>query len=243
MNAGSRGEILEEIQSHANEIDDNPKSLIEHFGSPEELAQQYLEGEIPKTQISSKFATVGRRFFITIGISVTAIVLISFFTIKMMNKDDFNYADVNSTEIQKNQTEWKTANWPDSNQIYIEQSRVVFYWHDEKTISWKCEGSANDSVDSATKLKLRHASCFIYLPQIKTPTISISQSSVVMVKPGNSVEIDMNQSSLRIAQNGAQYGYVLNTSQSDIDDFNSVKESPVQISIQANESSVSNYQF
>ena len=127
-------------------------------------------------------------------------------------------------------------NWHDQIRLRVQQAHVVVYWHEAPELHWYCEGRQNSSPVLGQMIELRHDFCVLRLP-LQTADFEVLQSDLVLVKPGASVAVDVNQSEIRIAQNGEAYQYHLQLEDSTVAEFKSV-DGATQIVISGRESSV-----
>lgn len=238
MDSSSRNDIVQEIKSHAAE---SGTPLIEHFGSPEELAKQYFDGEIVAKPVAKKILGIGKRLFTWIGIVVVVLIAAVSLFIWFMSGDEFNYADENASELAGAQTQWTKQDWDAPLHISLDQAFSVFYWHDAKEIRWSCVGNSGPVFNDDTTISFRHAKCLVYLPK-NALTINADQTQLVLVSPQVSADISVTQTNLRIAENGIQYRYEMNAARSNFKGLESHQEAELAISIEANESMVSQYE-
>lgn len=238
----AREDILREIQSHIEEFDGGSNSLIERFGPPQELADQYLDGEPVKPTLSKKAIGFGRTVFLFIGITVAALIAVIAVVVRIYTTDDFDYANEGATELTDGRSLWPSINIATQVDLEIQQARVTLYWHDKPTLDWKCRSDDQDEDFNPTQTKIRHNSCLLFLP-VQPATIRSQQSHLVMVRPRAAVHINLVQSDLRIAENRNDYQYQIEQRRSSVDPFRSVPNAPVKIKIVADESSVKQYEY
>lgn len=238
MDRNSRNDIVQEIQSHAEE---SGTRLIERFGSPDELAKQYLQGEVIAKPVTKKMLGIGKRLLTWIGIGVVILIAATALFVWIMSSDDFNYADENAPELTSQDTDWVSKEWDAPLKIELDQATSVFYWHDAKTIRSSCLGDHQPLIKDDSTMSIRHAKCLIYLPKTAI-TIEADQAQLVLVRPQVSVDISMQQASLRIAENGEQYRYEMNTERTKVSGMKSHNDAELTISVKAYESTVSPYE-
>jgi len=242
MDKTSRDEILLEIKSHADALGESSESLFARFGDPEILAQQYLEDEPLKSSVSQKARGIGNNVLAGIGIVVSALIvgLISLYYIYA--GDDFDYADEQAPQLSLDGAKWTTMSWSQTMIFEVEQSEVIFYWNDRNLIGWNCKGDIRLPEDHQGKIKIVQSSCLVSLPKQKT-VLQARQSSIVVVRPQAWAQIEIKQSTMRIAENGGRYRYIIDKVRSDIDDFTSNDSAEIEIQIAAIESTIRRYSY
>lgn len=238
--AQCRADIIREIKSHINEPHNDDQTLEERFGLPEDLAQQYLDGEAIKPTFTAQLNRFGKQILIGCGGLMIAAIVAAALIMGYFSKDEFNYADETAAELTDKRRHWQSILWQDRTVFQIEQSKVIFYWHHNPTIRWHCEGDEAINIETGGMLKIRHNRCLIYLPQ-QASQIDAYQTDIVIVKPQASIRINIHQSNLRIAENGVRYQYMIDSTNSRIGALNSVEKADIQLAIVAVESHVSDY--
>lgn len=241
MDSHAREQILREIQSHADEMNEGDESLISRFGNPQTLASQYLEDEELKPSISHKARGIGKTILLGIGIVASILIISIVILVKLYSGDEFNYADENAPELSMQNSNWTSIDWDHPLDIVVRQAQVVIYWQDKSAISWNCKGDQIPQTEGQ-HIFIEHASCLIYLPK-RASKLRALQASLVLVRPGNSTQIEVEQSNLRIAENGTAYGYQIKNKRSNIDAFESQSTANFQIDITANESTITRYEY
>lgn len=236
LDSDSRNDIIQEIQSHAAE---SGTPLIERFGSPEELAGQYLDGEIIAKPVSKKILGIGKRLFTWIGIAVVGLIVAITLFVWLISGDDFNYADEKAEELTGSDTTWISKDWDAPLTVKMDQASTVLYWHDAASVRWSCKAKDQPTIGDGV-LSLRHSKCLVYLPKTAV-TLNSDQSQIVMVRPQVSVDINMEQSSLKIAENGEKYRYEFEGGRSKFDGLQSDSEAKYTITIKSQESMIAPY--
>ena len=242
MDKQSRADILLEINSHVEELGDDNFSLLERFGSPEDLAKQYLEGATIAMPIKGRVSFWGKRLLLSIAAACIFVIVATVISIWYLSQDDFNFANEQATQLQIDNSNWNTTETFQPIELNIDQSQASIYWHSKNQVSWKCKGANPDMNPASTRLDIRHNNCLIFLPS-KPVSISINQASVVIVRPQGNVALRMQQASLRIAENGAEYQYIISKDRSNIGQFKSSPSATVTVDIKAMESTIEHYQF
>lgn len=233
----SRNDIIQEIQSHAAE---SGTPLSERFGSPEELANQYLEGEIIAKPVAKKILGIGKKVIAWIGISVVALIAAIALLVWLMSGDDFNYADENAAELTSTDVMWISKDWDAPLTVNMDQASAVFYWHDAKTVRWNCDADEQPTLDDGV-MKLRHSKCLVYLPKAAL-TLNADQSQMVIVRPQAELNISMEQASLKVAENGEKYRYEIESSRTRFDGLQSQDDAQYTLTIKAHESMIVEYE-
>ena len=82
---------------------------------------------------------------------------------------------------------------------------------------------------------------FIFLPK-NALTLTADQSKIVMVRPQVSVDVSLEQASLRMAENGVKYRYVSEVSRTKLTGLQSHDDAELTINIKAHESMISQYE-
>ena len=72
--------------------------------------------------------------------------------------------------------------------------------------------------------------------------IVTDQAQIVLVKPQASINMNIKQTGLRIAENGNQYRYDVNANRSNFSDLKSYDEAEVTIKIKSLEAMISAYE-
>ena len=237
----SRNNILLEIKSLISELS-TQESIEAHFGTPTELATQYLEGEKIAPTVGKKIMGIGKNIFVVIGIGITLLILGIILTAWYFSNDHFNYADTSAKELNKDGTNWHSVEWNSDINIDVEQGRAVIYWHDQASINWNCGDKQNLNPTANKILKIRHDQCILFLPK-QALTVKGNQSDIVLVKPENPAKINLRQSKLRIAKNGGNYKLQINAVRSAIGDLSFDEKASIVISIDAEESQIERYEY
>lgn len=242
MDKQSRNDILLEIKSHADEQGDDDFSLMEQFGSPQELANQYLDGTTIAAPISARATFWRKRLLLSIGAATVFVITATVISVWYLSQDDFDFADEQSPQLNTESADWVTKEMPQSIEVNLQQSQATIYWHSENKISWKCKGDNPVMNLTEGKLGIRHNKCLIFLP-LQSTSINIIQSSAVIVRPQANVFLTLEQGSLRIAENDTEYRYEIKRDKSTSDDFRSSQSALVLVDINAMESTIEHYQF
>ena len=241
MNRQAREDILQEIQSHIEESGGDAQSLLDMFGPPEQLASQYLEDEPLSTPLTKKIAGISGKVFMVIGIVVIALITAVAILAKFIISDDFNYADENAKELRSAKQQWSQIEPVRPIRFDLSQSQLVLYWYEDSRILWNCEGENVPQQLDDGLIKLRHNSCLMYLP-VEDSAVKALQSDIVIVRPRSGINLEIEQSKLRIAENNTRYRYRIDKRRSEVTDLASHDEAEIEIGINALESSVSAYE-
>lgn len=241
LDGETRKNILLEIEGLVSEV--GPEESIEdRFGSPEQLAKQYLEGETIHPTVGKKVTSVSKKIFLWVGITITllALGLAAFFW--YFGQDKFDYADLNAEELNRKGVNWKSMDWSSEITIELDQARAIIYWHDEQSLDWNCGNGEGVKPVANEVIKLRHNECLIFLPK-QAVSFSVNQADLVLVKPETSINIKLYQSKLRVAERGNKYKFDINAKQSSVDNFNSHDDSPLVLNVRAEESQIGLYKY
>jgi hypothetical protein len=242
MDKQSRTDILLEIKSHAIELGGDDFSLMEQFGAPQELAKQYLDDATIAAPVTGRVSFWGKCLLLWFGAATTLVIAATAILVWYLTQDDFNFADEQSPQLQIESTGWTTNDWSQPIAMNLHQSQTTIYWHSEDQISWKCKG-LNPELDLPKgKLDIRNKQCLIFLPR-QPASINATQATTIIVRPQANVSLTLEQGSLRIAENGANYRYAIEKDSSAVDVFQSSPSALVTIDINANESTIERYQF
>lgn len=236
LDKASRNDIIQEIKSHAAESGD---PLVERFGSAEELAKQYLGSEKIAKPLSTQIWGISKSVLKFLGIAVISLIGIIAISSYFFTKDKFNYADESAPELTESKGQWQTKEWSTDLTLKIDQASIVFYWHDNNTIRWDCDGSGLEK-ENETSLLFHQSHCLVYLPKV-TSTFNIEQSQVVLVRPQTSLAINARQTSIKIAENGEKYKYEINKNQTKVADMESFDDAKYTLKFKTQESMIARY--
>lgn len=241
LDSKTRQEILREIQSHIDESQCPDEALVERFGEPEKLAASYME-DLPETQrkSTSRAKSMGKSLLMTLGGIVVATVVLSTLAYWYFSGDDFNYENQEAAELREGFGGWKSKKVTGKINLLAHQSQIIVYWHDKEEISWSCK-SADDPAISESNIEISRDHCYLYLPQ-RESAISASQSQVVAITPKADININVHQSTLRIAEPDEGLSYNINNSDSWINDLKHNENASVSITVTADQSTVKPYQ-
>ena len=237
----ARDNILLEIKGLISELS-TQESIEEHFGSPSELAQKYLEGEKITPTVGKKFMGFGKKLFITIGVGITVLIIGLSLLAWYFSDDSFNYADTSAEQLDRKSANWHSVEWNSDIKIEVDQGRAVFYWQDEARIYWNCGNKQNLNPVSNKMLKIRHDQCLIFLPK-QSVEIKADQADIVLIKPQSSANLTLTQSKLRIAEKDGKYKFEINATRSAIGNLTSHDDALTTISINAEESQIERYEY
>lgn len=219
-----RKAICEEIQSLIENEGIDDKQLIERLGSPQQLAQNYIDeshqGEQPwwRHLMARILQFIGIIFIILLVLVCTLIIYFIYY----IDTDSFDYAKYNAHNLPIDQEGYHPfVTWQPLTdqpltkvrQIEVKQAKVIVYWYDTQTISWACK-HRSDSHQSEQTLSIHKNNCLLRLPKSQFFEINTWQSNMVLIKPYSS-QIQLNQSelSLDLSDDTSMH---LNSHQSDI---------------------------
>ncbi len=232
LDKGKKNEIIEEIKSYIEESNATYDLLVERFGTPKELATNYLE-DMPINEASgNKMWSRTKKYIITMLVSLVVIVLLVALVIYFITKDPYDYSSYNAKTIeQKIEAPW--VSFKDITKLDFAQSKVIVYGTSEDKVSLSCKtkecvdedgnsidcfGSKNTSQNNT--LFIKQSSCFLKLPKEKMD-IKIYQSKVIIVEPKDRLNLDVEQSRISLASKNTRYQYNFMGKQSDIENFTS----------------------
>lgn len=241
INRNSREEIVREIESHIREMPEE-SSLVDRFGTPDELAKRYLEGVHVAPSAGKRAIGIGKTLLAVIGSIVLAVMIAVIVFFNYWNRDSFDYSNESAAELGDSTWGWHQVDRRSSLTVNVEQAKSVFYWHARDTLTWHCEGNDGEDRYQGEKLDIRQDECVIYLPRYLT-SLNVKQGDVVLVRPQADIRVDITQGKLRIAENDTAYRYQINSNRSDIGDFRSDESAPVLIDIEAMESRAEYYSY
>lgn len=243
MSRASREDILREIESSLEEMPDaDSQSLESRFGPVEDLARQYLDGESLPPSLGSRFGNTGRATLLFIGGATLALVCALTAMAWLFSGDKFDYADETALQREVADGDWSSLQWSDPVELQIEQAHAVIYWHDTAQLRWHCKGRDQPQPVPGRPIKLRHGFCLLFVPE-QAISAQVSQSDVVLVRPGASLKLKMVQGELRIAENGNTYRYELDLRDSDSNSLLSDANATTLIAVNAVESSITAYEY
>lgn len=241
IDSQNRDNILLEIEGHISELS-TQESIEERFGTPVELAKQYLKDETISPTVGKKVMGFSKKIFLTIGILITLVVLALGLYAWFYSQDAFNYADTTAKELNINEANWNSVEWNTNIIIDIDQARAVIYWHDQPSLHWNCGEKQDLNPVPDKTLMIRHDQCLIFLPK-QDVEISAKQADLVFIKPQASASIKLNQTKLRIAEKGVSYRFEIDATRSHIGSFMSKEDAPITITIKATESKIEAYEY
>ena len=237
-----REEIVLEIRSHMQEMGGEQASLFDHFGAPSDLASRYLEDESVRPSQTTRVGKAVRIVLASIGALVIILVVGVVWLYHSYIKDRFDYSNEKSVELAKAIEKRVMIPWSGAIETKINQSAVIVYWHDQSDLALQCAGGdEQERFDSGT-LKLNQDYCFLFLPKRETK-IQAKQSSLTLIQPKAETDLSLDQSRLRIAENGGSYTYEITALQSSIEGLQSVDNSEHRIAIKAKQSKITDYRY
>lgn len=233
-----RDEILKELKSHIDEENETYETLVNKFGSPEELAKKYLEDLPQKDTFSQKAVNKSKKGLMILGLLVVLffVALIIFFN--YYSKDDFDYSKYNAKTIdEKTNGLWTTQT--EVRDIEIEQAKVVFYWWEQDEVKYNCEGD-NPTI-SEVKISFRHTICYVKVPK-KHINFNILQSSTTFIKPDFIFNINAKQSEIKIDFQQEKYNFEAKLDDSIIKNIKSYDDG-IKVNINMRESVLKKYEY
>jgi len=213
-------EIVKEIESYIEESDASYSLLVERFGTPQELANSYLE-DMPINESKGKkiWSKTKKAVFTIIIFLIVVSIAVAIFVYNII-KDPFDYAKFDANTIDtKVENQWKKIDNIDS--LDIEQAKVVLYGSDKNVFEVSCEGNKN--IQNENTFVIKQSRCFLKVPKQKLNIKSI-QSEIVFVEPKDEIQFNSRQSRIRVASKKTQYKYELNGEESDFKKIKSNEE-------------------
>ncbi|MEM7168823.1 MAG: hypothetical protein AAF530_01540 [Pseudomonadota bacterium] len=240
----TRDDVVLEIEGHIAALSEDNLSLIDRFGTPEALAGQYVEqqsGVDRQTKsLGQRVAGLGKGVLILIG-SVTVLLVAGItLIVYSFDGDDFDYANQAAPELSATAEGWESRPWTGPVEINAQQAQIVLYWHGQDSLRWHCDGRQFNV--GGRSMEVRHAHCLVFLPH-SAASIQAEQSAVTIVRPQADVDIDLDQSRLRLAAGSQAYRFDIESDLSDVADFPNDPSAPLAVTIIARESLVEPYAY
>lgn len=223
--------ILKEIKSYVEEENLSYNTLIEKFGSVDDLAASYLEDN----PIIVKKWYQKKRIYIILFIILLPIIFIYF-----SQKDPFDYSLYNENTINK-KVEYQWLKLENVEQLASVQSKVIIYSSSKDYLEYSCKNNKILSSDENNILHIKQKHCFIKLPN-NIKKIKAYQSNIVLVQAKSDLNIKLEQSKLSIAEKQDSYTYDIKINQSDYADLIS-KDSNIKITLELFQSQASYYSY
>lgn len=233
-----REEIIKEIESSMEEFD-SYDSLIHKFGTPKELAQNYLEILPQNSLLSEKAISSSKKILMFLGLSVLIFIIAIVIFINYYTKDEFDYSKYNSQNINDKVDGIWIKSKEEIQNISIEQSKAVFYWSEGNKIEYNCKGRKTEILNNS--MDIRQSICYIKLPKQKLQ-FNIRQSAIVFVKPNQKFKLNTEQSELRFAYSEEKYNFKVILNDSDIKNLKS-DDNGILIDGKVIESSLEKYKY
>lgn len=234
-----RENIINEITSYAVDAEAN---LYERLGSPETLAQQYLDGETPALPLAKKALRFGKKALVLISLALLLIVIIAGIIFWWITKDAFDYANIDAKELDTTNASWQRATVNNNLSINIRRAQVAFYWSDDNQLVWNCKGEPDIGL-TENSINIQRQSCLVFLPK-QHHTIHTERATVVLVEPKADVDLTIKQTTLRFANNGQAYYYDIQGSRLNLSDkIKADNNATISIQVNALESTISPYHY
>lgn len=220
LDKSKKEEIVKEIQSYIQESDVDYSLLVERFGTPEDLAKSYLEDMDIEEKAGKSIYSKAKKVALTIFIFLVIVFIVIGTFIYFKTKDPFDYSKYNAQSIEdKLNRSWNSFDGIKT--IDISQSKIVIYWNNEGQTKVSCK--ENKTRLERNILFIKQANCYLTLPS-QNSEIKTYQSKVILVEPSQSVNLNSEQSRIMIAQNGKDYSFKFDGTQSNLNNFKSKKE-------------------
>lgn len=233
-----RKTVLLEIEGLIADSQCEEHELIERFGSPSQLAAQYLEEKSVKNTSGMQRAANYFVYFVT---ALFLIILIGGILVyKSFVDDQFDYADENAEELDLNNAAWQKIPMDSPVALKLKQASVVVYWQEEDYAAFNCKRGAVDL--GGGRFSIEQDQCLLYLPVSETSIESV-QSKLVLVRPQSDASLNIEQTTLRIADNDAQFNMILDKQESNVESIPTQVEADITLTITAKQSSILPYQY
>lgn len=231
--------ILDEIKALISDSNCPDDQLFERFGRPEELAARYLEGA--PTTPPSLLGRATRGVLYSVGILFVLLLVAGYFIYQFFMGDRFNYADMSVPELSVQSGNWHHQPVDAGISIDVKQATLAIYWHDESTLSYKCEREEQiKAVDGEFQILRDH--CLMYLPKVPL-SLTSRQAQIVLVQPGADLRMNAEMTAVRIAANGAEFELEANKRESKVEHVGQSEGADVLISLDAYQTSVTSYEY
>lgn len=239
MNSNRKNEIIKEIKSSVDETNYTYDDMVSKFGTPYDLAQNYLEGVPVKKSLLSKIFNTTRNIVFIGAIIVFAIIISFVIYIYTKSFDEFDYSKYTAITVNKQvETLWQKALHVKS--IDIDQAMGVFYWSDKEELEYSCKGRQNPTIQNGN-FSTRHSVCYFKIPKQEI-AIKLSQSKIVLIKPTSPISLNTKQSEVNLDPQGTNYAFSLKLQDSKIEDIKS-HEQGVPIKGMMTESILQQYEY
>ena len=234
-----RENIISEIESYAIDAEAN---LYERLGPPEALAQQYMDGETPELPLAKKALKIGKRIIVLISSALLVMIIIVALVFWWITKDEFNYANIDAKQLNTDNAAWQRTAVSNNLTINVRRAKVTFYWSDDNQLQWNCKGEPDIGL-TENSITIQRQSCLVFLPK-QHHTLHTERATVIIVEPKADVDLTIRQTTLRFADNGLPYYYDIAGSRLNLSgDIQSDNNAEISIQINANESTISPYQY
>ena len=189
----TKQDILLEIGSSAD--DKVQDSLYVRFGSPESLAQKYLEDVIIKPSLQQRLWRVSKLFMMVFGLLLLIVIGVILWFINQ--KDDFDYGNINAQELQ-NKT-WHSLTGAQA--LNISQAQVVLYPSQSNMVEFSCARDEQRllKVSADGVIHIEQNQCFLRIPN-SVNNISTSQTELILNAITGDKALDIFQTNIRIVQ-------------------------------------------
>jgi hypothetical protein len=239
IDSTKRTEIVNEIKSYIIESKCSYETLVEKFGTAQELADSYMEDEPKVESFNTLTGKYTNLFLKSLGVVMLIIVGTIKYFIYTLSSDGFDYSKYDAKTVDKEiNANWKKIEMLES--IIIDQSHVVFYGSDNDYLEYSC-ARGNSKLENNT-LSIVQNKCYVRVPN-KSSKITIKQSEVVLIKINTNLIINAYQSRIKVAEAGAQYFYDLELTKSEKVDLQSSENSRILIKAKLNESKIERYVY
>lgn len=212
--SNKKNEIIKEIQSSVDDKSCTYDDMVAKFGTPNNLADNYLEDMPIKVSLGGKIFSRTRNITAIFTLIVIGIVISAIFYIYTKSLDEFDYSKYTAVSIHKKVDNlWKEA--LHIKNIDIDQAMVVFYWSDKEALEYSCKGGSTPIIKHET-LQLRHSICYIKVPK-KELIINLHQSKTTLIHPTSPIILKTDQSEIRLSSKNQAYNFNIKLHESKIE--------------------------
>jgi len=174
---------------------------------------------------------------ITASLVLVTFALTAVFAYKFI-QDPFDFSKYNASTINNEiNNDW--VDLENINQIEVQQAQVIFYGSESDKLQYSCRG--NSFIKKENTFLIKQARCYVKVPNKKIDIKSF-QSQVILVEPSNILTLDIEQSSLKVAEKSSKYEYTYTSRNTDIRGLYSA-ENGIKINAAFLQSDVSAYEY
>ena len=244
-----REDIIDDFEAILAAEDVQEDGLVERFGTPQELAEKYLEDsdvELPWYTLLMHF---GRNLLLLIGVCALLVVLILYGLYAYY--DDKRYFEYTNLQLAQTSSEFgqelRIATIPSS--FAIEQAHVVLYSHTSPELLLRCRSEIEEKEKIRLQIQLERKNlvslfrnaCLVFVPEQSTLSLSVVQSEVNLIEPLANLRITGSQSSFALYSKNVQYRLEVEARQSIVHTLPQETNSPWRLSFDIYQSDLESY--